>query len=193
MKTLLTLLLALCAATGYGQTIKTLGYNTTNGQVVYSGTNTLTFTNAVLWNANVSAVDLGANNLTVEGAIYFTEALTNIAVTRTNLGLGAAWLTNTTIPNFLSSIGLSATNEVSFETVSVDQLSWEGTTVFEPETGTFYTDINFNNTTNAAITRTNLGLGGGITTNRTFVSYNGTNYTTNSVSISNGVITGWTQ
>jgi hypothetical protein len=44
MKTLLTLLLAaLCAATSYGQTIKTLGYNTTNGQVVYSGTNTLTF------------------------------------------------------------------------------------------------------------------------------------------------------
>ena len=47
--------------------------------------------------------------------------------------------------------------------------------------------------TNSAETRTNLGLGGGITTNRTFVSYNGTNYTTNSVTISNGIITGWTQ
>jgi hypothetical protein len=53
--------------------------------------------------------------------------------------------------------------------------------------------ISFNATTNADITRTNLGLGGGITTNRTFVSYNGTNYTTNSVTISNGIITGWTQ
>jgi hypothetical protein len=53
--------------------------------------------------------------------------------------------------------------------------------------------ISFNATTNADITRTNLGLGNGITTNRTFVSYNGTNYTTNSVTISNGVITGWTQ
>jgi hypothetical protein len=45
----------------------------------------------------------------------------------------------------------------------------------------------------AAATRTNLGIGNGITTNRTFVSYNGTNYTTNSVTISNGIITGWTQ
>ena len=53
--------------------------------------------------------------------------------------------------------------------------------------------ISFNATTNADITRTNLGLGSGITTNRTFVSYDGTNYTTNSVTISNGIITGWTQ
>ena len=46
---------------------------------------------------------------------------------------------------------------------------------------------------NPAGLRTNLGLGGGITTNRTFVSYNGTNYTTNTVTISNGIITGWIQ
>lgn len=53
--------------------------------------------------------------------------------------------------------------------------------------------INFNATSNAATTRTNLGLGGGITATNTFVSYNGTNYTTNTVTISNGIITGWTQ
>jgi hypothetical protein len=49
MKTLTTLLaLALFCATGYGQTIKSLGYNTTNGQVVANtGTNVLTFTNEV--------------------------------------------------------------------------------------------------------------------------------------------------
>ncbi len=41
--------------------------------------------------------------------------------------------------------------------------------------------------------RSAIGLGSGITTNRTFISYDGTNYTTNSVSISNGIITGWTQ
>ena len=48
MKTLLTLLFAtLCAATGYGQTLKSLMYNSTNGQVVANtGTNGLTFTNA---------------------------------------------------------------------------------------------------------------------------------------------------
>jgi hypothetical protein len=38
-----------------------------------------------------------------------------------------------------------------------------------------------------------LRANGGITTNVSFVSYNGTNYTTNSVTISNGIITGWSQ
>jgi len=65
MKTLTTLLaLALFCATAYGQTIKSLGY-TTNGEVVYTGTNTLTFTNA------------------------FTVATNAVAEVRTNLGLGS--------------------------------------------------------------------------------------------------------
>jgi hypothetical protein len=103
----LTLLLAtLFAATSYGQTLKALAYNTTNGVVAYSGTNTMTFTNAAQWNATVSAVDLGADNLTVEGAIYFTEVLTNIAVTRSNLGLGWSALTNTSATNFLAAVGV---------------------------------------------------------------------------------------
>jgi hypothetical protein len=51
-------------------------------------------------------------------------------------------------------------------------------------------NIEFINTTNSATTRTNLGLGNGITTNITFVDA-ATN--TNTVSISNGIITGWTQ
>jgi hypothetical protein len=75
------------------------------------------------------------------------------------LGLGATWLTNTNVTNFRTAIGLGATNDVTFETVNVDQLSWEGNLVFEPETGTFWTDIGFENPTNAAATRTNLGLG----------------------------------
>ena len=45
-------------------------------------------------------------------------------------------------------------------------------------------------TNSVAATRTNLGLGSGITTNITFVDLN-TN--TNSLTISNGIITGWTQ
>jgi hypothetical protein len=43
MKLRLSILLlaaALAASPAAGQTIKSLGYNTTNGQVVYSGTNT---------------------------------------------------------------------------------------------------------------------------------------------------------
>lgn len=50
--------------------------------------------------------------------------------------------------------------------------------------------ISFSTTNIASETRTNLGLGGGITTNITFVDAS-TN--TNSVTISNGIITGWTQ
>ncbi len=122
-----------------------------------------------------------------------TNAVANAAASRTNLGLGATWLTNTTIPNFLSSIGLSATNEVSFETVSVDQLSWEGTTVFEPETGTFYKNINFNNTTNAATTRTNLGLGATWLTNTNVTNFRSAIGlgATNSVSLGTVVVGGF--
>jgi hypothetical protein len=59
MKTFLTLLLAtLCAASSYAQTIKALGYNTTNGQIVYSGTNTMTFTNPLAFTTNAAAVTL---------------------------------------------------------------------------------------------------------------------------------------
>jgi hypothetical protein len=124
-----------------------LGY-TTNGNIVYTGTNTLTFTNN----------------------IYFTYA----DITFTASGLSASG----TIVNF---------EEKRIQDVNTgDVVSWSG-----EETIEVWRPINFG--TNAATTRTNLGLGGGITTNRTFVSYNGTNYTTNSVTISNGIITGWTQ
>jgi hypothetical protein len=56
MKPFLTLLAALCIATAaHAQTIKSLGYNTTNGQVVANtGTNVLTFTNAVSFGGDLS-------------------------------------------------------------------------------------------------------------------------------------------
>jgi hypothetical protein len=69
MKLRLSILLlaaALAASPAAGQTIKSLGYNTTNGQVVYSGTNPLTFTNPLAFGDT-----------------------TNAASIRTNLGLGA--------------------------------------------------------------------------------------------------------
>jgi hypothetical protein len=89
MKTLTTLLaLATLCATAYGQTIKTLGYNTTNGEVVANtGTNTLTFTNALAFTTNA------------------------VAEVRTNLGLGATWLTNTNAANFRNAIGAGTVNE----------------------------------------------------------------------------------
>jgi hypothetical protein len=125
MKPFLTLLLAtLCAATSYGQTIKSLGYNTTNGTVVYSGTNTLKFENNVVFDQDVSGtyfetVSGGGSNgvqMTATGMLFLGTAA---AATRTNLGLGATWLTNTNVTNFRTAIGLGQTNSVTFSEVTV--------------------------------------------------------------------------
>jgi hypothetical protein len=168
MKHLSALLLVALCATASAQTIKSLGYNTTNGEVVYSGTNPLTFTNAprmagafftnatvssssnyilsigltnngftglgggqsdigyrrqgvILWEgtstglrfpsgATVSSTlnfNYGAGSL---GVISFSgiDAATGAAISRTNLGLGATWLTNTNATNFRTAIGLGA-------------------------------------------------------------------------------------
>jgi hypothetical protein len=74
MKTLTTLFaLALFCATGYGQTIKSLGYNTTSGEVVANtGTNVLTFTNRPAFvginltdGSNIKFVDSNENEATI--------------------------------------------------------------------------------------------------------------------------------
>jgi hypothetical protein len=125
MKTFfLTLLLATLCATGYGQTIKSLGYNTTNGQVVYTSTNTLTLTN--------SQIKLGSD------FIFFT---------------------------------------------STGSLNFGTNAIFEAFTSTFFQPVIF---VQAAATRTNLGLGGGIVTNiSVLVSGGGTN----TLQFSNGILT----
>ena len=79
MKTFLTLLLAtLCAASGYAQTIKALGYNTTNGAVVYTGTNAPAFTNGMLIvgeadSERVEITPYGIASPSFGGAISFEE------------------------------------------------------------------------------------------------------------------------
>jgi hypothetical protein len=66
---LLTLLAALLlCASSHAQTIKSLGYNTTNGFVVYSGTNPLTFTNSLQFATNVSV----GGTLTATGNVTFS-------------------------------------------------------------------------------------------------------------------------
>jgi hypothetical protein len=151
MKRLATLLAAaaLAAAPAAAQTIKSLGFNTTNGNVVYSGTNVLTFTNALSFG-------------------------TNAAQTRTNLGgttVGDAVFTATNAAAAATAIGLGATNEVTFESVGSSGLFVSiGTNdyfyvaddmmeVYVPMTiyGTY--GISFATNVAAAQTRTNLGLG----------------------------------
>ena len=157
------------------------------------------------------------------------------AQTRTNLGLGATWLTNTNVTNFRTSIGLGDTSNVTFNSLILGNTG--GTLIASPPppvgsgiywpTNTFgpydfyapaakvdlididgyifttspngglamYGDFNiygalkFEFASNAATTRTNLGLGNGITATKTFIT---TNNVTNTVVISNGIITSWT-
>jgi hypothetical protein len=170
---LLTLLLATLCATGHGQTIKSLGYNT-SGQVVYAGTNPLTFTNDLRFG-------VGGMNIQADGTLFFFDqdgtkdffvfdngaGGADEARARTNLGLGATWLTNTNVTNFRTAIGLGATNDVVFESLNANEViapliqSVVGTNSFALEpTGIVFGGVAAGNT------RTNLGLGA--TNNVTF-------------------------
>jgi hypothetical protein len=142
MKTLLTLLLVtLCAATGYGQTMKTLSYNT-NGVVAYGSTNVLTFTNEVRFSGGDLRIDSA-------GAIYWSEDLryepetqtfyeqiqfdspATAAATRTNLGLGLPALTNTSNVTTMRALsGSTNTNHPFSGSISVTGTNNTNTLVF---------------------------------------------------------------
>ena len=142
MKLRLSILLlaaVLAAAPAAGQTVKSLGFNTTNGQVVYSGTNPLTFTNSLQFSTNARAA------------------------TRTNLGattVGDSVFTATNEAAAATAIGLGATNNVQFESVTYgsNQINFANAELFGPwafdEAIGFFGDQQV-----AAETRTNLGLG----------------------------------
>ena len=96
MKTIfLSILCAvILAAPATAQTIKSLGYNTTNGQIV-AATNAV-WTNAFSFSTNTVAAQV-----------------------RTNLLLGWSALTNTNSANFRSAIGLGTFNSVVFDSLSL--------------------------------------------------------------------------
>ena len=134
------------------------------------------------------------------GSYSFSSGNTGGApTTRTNLGLGATWLTNTNVSNFRTDIGLGATwltntSASSFRT-AIGALATNGN-------GSNITDLSADNITtgivlltnggtggsNAATARTNIGLGNGINTNFTFLDV-GSN--THDIIITNGIITQW--
>ena len=199
MKLLLTILACLVAASAGAQTVKSLGYNTTNGQVVYSGTNDLRFPATIRIGTNQSGFSSGGQFLTLtDGAggvamIIGTNAITsydpiafsstgNAAATRTNLALGE---TNTvTFSNI--QLGLfgtaSATGFVGRS--SGGQFVLYGTNVTTSVPAFFGWD-GFNNTAMSAETsRTNLGLGA--TNNVTFsnITASGTLTATGNVTLS---------
>lgn len=145
MKLRLLILLAAAALAGpaAGQTIKSLGYNTTNGQVVYSGSNSLTFTNALQFSTNARAT------------------------TRTNLGLGGSDSVT------FSNLSLSANGSLAIGGMNVTAITSgidlafkrAGSTELELKTNglilhTGSYDFSGGNSNGASTTRTNLGLGG---------------------------------
>ncbi len=99
---IITFISVLCLVTAtHGQTIKSLGYNTTNGRVVVA-TN-LVYTNAFSFSTNTVAAQV-----------------------RTNLGLGAAWLTNTNTANFRTAIGLGVSSGVALGSLTVGGTLYAG-------------------------------------------------------------------
>jgi len=183
--------------------------------VSVNGTTVATFTSnsvaATTFSGNLSGgVTIGAGQ-----SISFGGGA-NVSGTRTNLGLGATWLTNDNVTNFRTAIGLGVTNAVQFASVTVNQdleLADGRSIYIDGEVTidgifTFASDIRFNNTTNAAATRTNLSLplpaltntsnvtmmralAGSTNTNQPFsgtLSWQDYNDDTVSIVVSNGII-----
>jgi hypothetical protein len=141
MKTFFTILLAaLCAATSYGQTMKALAYNMTNGVVTYNSTNNLTFTTSANFTADVfaSAFETGSGTnftqLTPDGLQFGHAGIA--ATTRTNLSLGATWLTNGNVTNFRSAIGLSLPALTNTSNVTAMRALAGSTNTNQPYSGT---------------------------------------------------------
>ena len=211
--TILAALLA-CSAPLYAQTIKALGYNTTNGRVVANtGTNVLTFTNtSVAFGINATVITPAAilnNNSGVnfeehylfydgqEKLVWRDDRIevsvpirfngTNVdSDTRSNLGfstnLNTLWLA-TNASGARSAVGLGATNAPTFNGVNIGNwlistnasghiqynasglggtaltLRYDTLELGSSIAGSVALAFGSSNTTGAAISRTNLGLG----------------------------------
>ncbi len=144
--------------------------------VYFSGTNATA--NAAASRTNLGLGATSEPNFQSIELIEDTNSFTISAfagVNRTNLGLGATWLTNTNVTNFRTAIGLGATNDVTFRAIQTEAIYFSGDSIiysdgsdylyFTNDLITAWRPISFNSATNAAITRTNLGLGWSALTN----------------------------
>jgi hypothetical protein len=159
MKHLLAiLLLAACAVSARGQTIKSLGYNTTNGYVIGPTSGVLLFTNE----ANFPTA--GANTVEVFSDLFVADEATltfdggGQDGWRSALGLGATWLTNTNVTNFRTAIGYNNYPDEGGAAVQSAIALWDN--VLE-EVGLYIVDGDpiFGPTSGAGSWRTNLSLG----------------------------------
>lgn len=132
------------------------------------------------------AISNGGSGATTAGGARTNYGLVWTGLTNTNasgfrsaLELSASWLTNTNVTNFRTAVGLGTTNDVVFSIARVNTLTAEtgqvlvvqspsGLATLQFDDNTLDMDattfqvgaaIEFKTTTNAATTRTNLGLG----------------------------------
>ena len=135
MRHIIVILLLLVASSS-GQTVKSLGFNTTNGVVVYTGTNTLNFTNSSVTFSNIQLSSFsegsstgfvgrnsgkqlqlyGTNISTGQPSFFGWSGFENTAMSsgtaRTNLGLSLPALTNTSNVNTMRALaGSTNTNQ----------------------------------------------------------------------------------
>jgi hypothetical protein len=135
-------------------------------------------TDLVVVGSNVARLKASEIVINTVSGISFANT-TNAAITRTNLGLGWSALTNTDATNFRTAIGLNETNNVMFNglllggttntlgnydiyapAAKFEEITIAGYDLADDGSGnlTLFTSLFFNNTSNAATTRTNLGL-----------------------------------
>jgi uncharacterized protein YaiE (UPF0345 family) len=132
------------ALTNSNAATRLLGYSTNGGINAVVTPNYLRFTNTV-----------ETAGLFIGSYIDWEEGVDGLpaSTSRTNLGLGATWLTNNNVTNFRTAIGLGANAIVEFEEVLTPSVST--TDLFISESGSIYLD----SPDAAATTLTNLGLG----------------------------------
>ena len=112
--------------------------------------------------------------------IFFsgTNSAANAAASRTNLGLPLTALTNTDVTNFRTAIGLVTTNNVAFSNIA------SSGTLTSTGVVTAVTNLNVGGAiavTNAAATRTNLGIPLAALTNTNNANFQAAIFNTNSV------------
>lgn len=195
LRTILLSLLLACAA--QGQTLKSLMYNTTNGLVTYTNTNTLTFAASNTYNiaafshpysgatleivatdenpnagydAPSGSIGVGAGQFWIKHGADSGAWLRPLLVESATGGVplfGGTWLTNTNVTNFRTAIGLGAGDTVTFGDIF-------GTS-FEANDGSNAVSFQQNGIqfvgTAAATTRTNLSLGATWLTNTNVTNF----------------------
>lgn len=177
MKNLFTFLAALIflAAPASAQTIKSLGYNTTNGVVVYNSTNQLVFTNAVRLSTGQTASLSVGSSVDLAKALWDTPndapaleisdgevALAGGTVPENfRIALGMPWsgLTNTNATTMRSALGLGTTDSVEFKRIDVEgTLSITNSQITGQAIGINFSTGSFSGDSLASV-RSSLGLG----------------------------------